>query len=299
MVFLVETEGAEQRVPHTKKGPQIWIKTSDHKSKERKNKKVNAFLLCRRRTIGFAVVAQPVSMRQFIHQFSFGSRKQWEWPKEPQRWKEGWRERNRLESHAEWGELQSSLPFYCFVFLTAGLSFKVILNLPSHLFCPCSRSSVLILSIFAQLKNAAPDSPSSSVRSAPTSCFMEWLGIIAVQMILFVFGTKLTDLYFYHSSCRNWKERFGQKQKKNPLLWRAYDYSLREHTADLSLRQLSQFDLSQSLFATVAHFTVRGYSISEQITPNYIMKYDKTMLLITHVSSQTCTCFQDGLKVSP
>lgn len=41
-VFPVETESAEQRVPHTKKGPQIRIKMSEHKSEK---KKINAFLL--------------------------------------------------------------------------------------------------------------------------------------------------------------------------------------------------------------------------------------------------------------
>lgn len=35
-VFLVETESAEQRVPHTKKGPQMWIKMSEHKRKKKK-----------------------------------------------------------------------------------------------------------------------------------------------------------------------------------------------------------------------------------------------------------------------
>lgn len=36
-VFLVETERAEQRVPHTKKGPQMWIKMSEHKRKKKKS----------------------------------------------------------------------------------------------------------------------------------------------------------------------------------------------------------------------------------------------------------------------
>lgn len=188
--------------------------------------------------------------------------------KEPRRWKEGWRERNRLDSHAEWGSCNLAFHFHCFVFLTVCLSLKVILNLPSPLFCPVSRSAPYSFSPYSvhlcAVKNAASDSPSSSVRSAPSSCFMEdRLGIIAVHMILFVFGTKLTDLYFYHSSCRDWKERFERKQKKPLFCDSAYDYSLSEHTADLSLRQLSRFDLSQSLFAAVAHFIVRGIFQSE------------------------------------
>lgn len=61
------TADAEQSLPHTKKDPQIQM--SGHKSKKNTNLPAGG-------VIGVAVVAQPVSMRQFIHQFSVGSRKQ-------------------------------------------------------------------------------------------------------------------------------------------------------------------------------------------------------------------------------
>lgn len=119
----------------------------------------------------------------------------------------------------KWGSCNLAFHFHCFVFLTICFSLQVILNLPSPLFCPFSRSAPYPFSLYSvhlcAVKNAASDSPSSSVKSAPSSCFMEERpGIIVVHMILFVFGTKPTDLYFCHGSCRDCKERFGKKQQQ-------------------------------------------------------------------------------------
>lgn len=58
--------GAEQSLPHTTKDPQTQIKMSGHKSKKTTNLPAGG-------VIGRAVAAQPVRMRQFIHQFSVGS----------------------------------------------------------------------------------------------------------------------------------------------------------------------------------------------------------------------------------
>lgn len=56
------------------------------------------------------------------------------------------------------------------------------------------------------------------------------LGIVAAQMILFVFRTKQTGLYFYHRSCTDWKEGFRNTKKKICNRRLACDYSLTGHS---------------------------------------------------------------------
>lgn len=201
------------------------------------------------------------------------------------------------------GKLQPSLPFSLLCF-SHRLPFSPSnIKSPSPLFCPCSCSSVLILSIFAQLKMQPLTAHHLRLDQPPplVSWRSDWVSLLC--------------RWFHLSLELNWqicistivavgigKNNLDRKKKKKKKLFcdSAYDYSLSKHTADLSLRQLSQFDLSQSLFRRVAHFISReNFRVNYTQLHHERIMYDRTMLLITHVSSQTCSCFQDGAKVAP
>lgn len=189
---------------------------------------------CRRRTIGFAVVAQPVSMRQFIHQFSFGRRKQWEWPKSHGDGKRADGKKIGWSPMLNGGSWNLALHFHCFVFRTACFSLKVILNLRSLLFCACSRSSVLILSIFVQLKMQPLTALHLRLDQPPPliSWRSDWISLLY--------------RWFYLSLELNWQiciptiiaaglgKRFGRKKKK--LLWQYVWLQLKRTHGGLKFR---------------------------------------------------------------
>lgn len=155
----------------------------------------------------------------------------------------GWWDGNRHESHAERGslaeKLQSGLPSksgFCLIcgslfpyYLSSStFSFYSNVRYPFPLFCLLPRSlssSVLILSILAQLKMQLLTAHHLGLDHQPTHCIEGLLGLIPLQMILFLFETKRTNPYLYYSSCRDWRE--GRKKKitflqETCVWWRVY-----------------------------------------------------------------------------
>lgn len=103
----------------------------------------------------------------------------------------------------------------CYLSFSTFSSFYSIVTSPPPLlgllFHSASRSFSPYSVRLGTVKNAASDSPSSWVRSLPPHCIDGLLGLIPLQMILFLFETKRTDPYLYYSSCRDCRGGFRKK----------------------------------------------------------------------------------------
>lgn len=142
-----------------------------------------------------------------------------------------WWDGNRYESRAERGSYSCSLAFppnqVCFIpgslSLPRHLSFSTIISSHCNASFPFPLLSLFPHSVsfssgpysvrFSTVKMQLLTAHHLGLDHHPPHCIEGLLGLVPLQIILFLFETKRTDPYSRYSGRRDWREEFGELKK--------------------------------------------------------------------------------------